>query len=111
MPPPRNSCSSYLPIRAGSSMGTEVHLISAFPATRAARAPGDVSCGLAPQNPLPPVASGGALRHLPLLLVLFAGSGCSALIYEIVWYQLIIMTAYASTDSAVRALKFGAFDY
>ena len=28
-------------------------------------------------------------RFLPLLLVLFAGSGCSALIYEIVWYQLL----------------------
>src|ERR1035441_100397 len=60
-----------------------------FPAPRAATGPGDVSCGLAPQNPLPPVPSGGALRHLPLLLVLFAGSGCSALIYEIVWYQLL----------------------
>ena len=32
-----------------------------------------------------PVAS----RFLPLLLLLFAGSGCSALIYEIVWYQLL----------------------
>jgi len=30
-----------------------------------------------------------ALHFLPLLLVLFAGSGCSALIYEIVWYQLL----------------------
>ena len=28
-----------------------------------------------------------ATRYLPLLLVLFAGSGCSALIYETVWYQ------------------------
>jgi spermidine synthase len=28
-------------------------------------------------------------RYLPLLLLLFAGSGCSALIYEIVWYQLL----------------------
>jgi len=28
-------------------------------------------------------------RFLPLLLLLFAGSGCSALIYEIVWYQLL----------------------
>jgi spermidine synthase len=28
-------------------------------------------------------------RYLPLLLVLFAGSGCSALIYETVWYQLL----------------------
>ncbi len=28
-------------------------------------------------------------RFLPLLLVLFVGSGCSALIYEIVWFQLL----------------------
>jgi spermidine synthase len=28
-------------------------------------------------------------RLLPLLLVLFAGSGCSALIYEIVWFQML----------------------
>src|SRR6516164_4551646 len=28
-------------------------------------------------------------RFLPLLLLLFAGSGCSALIYEIVWFQLL----------------------
>src|SRR5579862_3339858 len=28
-------------------------------------------------------------RFLPLVLLLFAGSGCSALIYEIVWYQLL----------------------
>jgi len=30
-----------------------------------------------------------ARRFLPTLLVLFAASGCSALIYEIVWYQLL----------------------
>ncbi len=28
-------------------------------------------------------------RYLPLLLLLFAGSGCAGLIYEIVWYQLL----------------------
>jgi spermidine synthase len=28
-------------------------------------------------------------RYLPLLLILFAASGCSALIYEIVWYQML----------------------
>jgi len=33
--------------------------------------------------------SGASRRFLPLLLLLFAGSGCSALIYEIVWYQLL----------------------
>jgi len=30
-----------------------------------------------------------ARRYRPALLLLFAGSGCSALIYEIVWYQLL----------------------
>jgi spermidine synthase len=30
-----------------------------------------------------------AARILPLLLILFAGSGCAALIYEIVWLQLL----------------------
>ena len=37
-------------------------------------------------------ASGNArnsARWLPLLLLLFACSGCSALIYEIVWYQML----------------------
>jgi spermidine synthase len=33
--------------------------------------------------------AGAPRRFLPLLLLLFAGSGCSALIYEIVWYQLL----------------------
>mgnify|MGYP003342917353 CR=1 FL=1 len=36
-----------------------------------------------------PHASPNAGRSLPLLLVLFVGSGCAALIYEIVWYQLL----------------------
>jgi len=34
-------------------------------------------------------APADASRYLPLLLVLFAGSGCSALIYETVWYQML----------------------
>ncbi len=38
-----------------------------------------------------PAASGhgDASRFLPILLVLFAGSGCAALIYEIVWFQML----------------------
>jgi spermidine synthase len=36
---------------------------------------------------------------LPLLLVLFAGSGCSALIYEIVWYQLLQLVIGSSAIS------------
>ena len=34
-------------------------------------------------------ASANDSRYLPLLLLLFAGSGCAGLIYEIVWYQLL----------------------
>jgi len=30
-----------------------------------------------------------AARYFPLLVLLFAASGCSALIYEIVWYQML----------------------
>src|SRR5581483_7039640 len=30
-----------------------------------------------------------ATRHFPALLILFLGSGCSALIYEIVWYHML----------------------
>jgi hypothetical protein len=40
-----------------------------------------------------------ARRYLPLLLVLFAGGGCSALIYEIVWYQLLQLVIGSSAVS------------
>src|ERR1051326_6749963 len=36
---------------------------------------------------------------LPLLLVLFAGSGCAALIYEIVWFQLLQLVIGSSAVS------------
>ena len=42
-------------------------------------------------------------RSLPLLLVLFALSGCSALIYEIVWYQLLQL-AIGSTAVSLGVL-------
>src|SRR5436309_11872478 len=38
-------------------------------------------------------------QFFPLLLVLFAGSGCSALIYEIVWYQLLQLVIGSSAVS------------
>src|SRR5579885_1813332 len=44
--------------------------------------------------PLPPTQ-----RFLPLLLVLFVGSGCAALIYEIVWFQLIELVIGSSAVS------------
>src|ERR1700733_4828053 len=46
-------------------------------------------------------ASGsGRLRpFLPLLLLLFVGSGCAALIYEIVWLQLLQLAVGSSAVS------------
>src|SRR5881296_2928673 len=38
-------------------------------------------------------------RFLPLLLMIFLGSGCSALIYEIVWFQLLELVIGSSTVS------------
>src|SRR3954466_7163872 len=38
-------------------------------------------------------------RFLPLLLFLFVGSGCAALIYEIVWFQLIQLVIGSSAVS------------
>ncbi len=40
-----------------------------------------------------------ASRFLVVLLVLFAGSGCSALIYEIVWFQLLQLAIGSTTVS------------
>ncbi len=44
-------------------------------------------------------ASTDASRHLPLLVLLFAGSGCSALIYETVWYQLLQLSIGSTSVS------------
>ena len=38
-------------------------------------------------------------RRLPALLLLFAGSGCAALIYEIVWFQLLQLVIGSSAHS------------
>ena len=51
----------------------------------------------------PKPASFDASRFFPLLLILFAGSGCSALIYEIVWYQLLQL-AIGSTAVSLGVL-------
>ncbi len=47
--------------------------------------------------------SGSSGAYLPLLLLLFAGSGCSALIYEIVWYQALQL-AIGSTSVSLGVL-------
>src|SRR6266581_4131103 len=38
-------------------------------------------------------------RFLPVLVLLFVGSGCAALIYEIVWFQLLELVIGSSTIS------------
>ena len=38
-------------------------------------------------------------RFLPLLVLLFVGSGCAALIYEIVWFQLLSLIIGSSAVS------------
>src|SRR5579862_113863 len=40
-------------------------------------------------SPVTPTSRFDASGFLFVLLILFAGSGCSALIYEIVWFQLL----------------------
>ena len=38
-------------------------------------------------------------RWLPALLFLFVGSGCAALIYEVVWFQLLQLSVGSSAVS------------
>jgi spermidine synthase len=46
-----------------------------------------------------PAVSAPAPQFLPLLLALFVGSGCAALIYEIVWFQLLQLIIGSSAVS------------
>ncbi len=46
-------------------------------------------------------------RFLPLLLLLFVGSGCAALIYEVVWLQLLQLVVGSSAVSL--AVLLGTF--
>jgi spermidine synthase len=48
-----------------------------------------------------------ARRYLPALLLLFVGSGCAALIYEVVWFQLLQLTIGSSAVS--MAVLLGTF--
>src|SRR5271166_2854509 len=44
---------------------------------------------MTPPHSIPPTGPAPPRRLLPVLLVLFVGSGCAALIYEVVWLQLL----------------------
>src|SRR5437879_2437365 len=58
-------------------------------------------------DPMPPAALPTSRRLLPLLLVLFVGSGCSALIYELVWFQFLQFVIGSSAVSL--AVLLGTF--
>src|SRR5437868_14381621 len=58
------------------------------------RGPSEVESSL--EDTAPP--SDGS-RYLVLWLLLFAGSGCAALIYEIVWFQLLQLVIGSSAVS------------
>src|SRR5436190_1115266 len=49
--------------------------------------------------PLSPAPTETNSRFLPLVLILFVGSGCAALIYEIVWLQLLQLVIGSSAVS------------
>src|ERR1700761_5320501 len=44
---------------------------------------------MTPDDLTPSTGPAAPRRFLPVLLVLFVGSGCAALIYEVVWLQLL----------------------
>jgi spermidine synthase len=50
-------------------------------------------------EPVTPDSAPSDRGHIPLLLVLFIGSGCAALIYEIVWFQLLQLIVGSSAVS------------
>jgi spermidine synthase len=50
-------------------------------------------------NVAPPVALPVSARFLPVLPLLFVGTGCAALIYEIVWFQLVELVIGSSAVS------------
>jgi spermidine synthase len=54
-----------------------------------------------------PTTSSTTSRYLPLMLILFIGSGCAALIYEIVWYQMLQLVIGLTTISL--GLLLGSF--
>jgi spermidine synthase len=51
------------------------------------------------ETQLPEAHRGAAAAWLPALLLLFIGSGCAALIYEVVWFQLLQLSIGSSAVS------------
>src|SRR6187397_523314 len=51
------------------------------------------------ETQIPEAHRGAAATWLPALLLLFIGSGCAALIYEVVWFQLLQLSIGSSAVS------------
>ena len=47
-----------------------------------------------------------ARRYLPHLILLFIGSGCAALIYEIVWFQILELVIGSSSIRVGRVVEY-----
>jgi spermidine synthase len=58
-----------------------------------------VEAAVQPESVRVVIETSPTARALPLILLLFAGSGCAALIYEIVWFQLLQLTIGSSAVS------------
>src|SRR5271154_540495 len=58
---------------------------------------------MTPHAPSPPNGPAAPRRFLPVLLVLFVGSGCAALIYEVVWL-LLLQLVIGSTAASLGVL-------
>src|SRR5947207_1331614 len=55
----------------------------------------------------PDQATGPSHRFMPLLMLLFIGSGCAALIYEIVWFQML--TLFVGSSAVSLGVVLGTF--
>src|SRR6476660_8823243 len=51
------------------------------------------------ETQFPKTHQGAVAAWLPSLLLLFIGSGCAALIYEVVWFQLLQLSIGSSAVS------------
>ena len=54
-------------------------------------------------DPIPSADMAEPRRFLPWLLVLFVGSGCAAMIYEVVWLQ-VLQLVIGSTAASLGVL-------
>src|SRR5437899_830171 len=72
------------------------------PPSAVCQQPSAISHDIPVSPPAPVYSNPSAMnrrRYLPALFLLFVGSGCAALIYEIVWFQLLQLVIGSSSIS------------